>query len=248
MNHFLRGVARATAEAFHLPGPVLEVGSFQVAGQEAIADLRPLFPGKGYLGIDSRPGPGVDQVADVETLPQADASVGTVLAMNTFEHVPRFWRGFAEIERVLRPDGVLLVSCPFYFHIHHHPGDYWRFTPEALDLLLDNYPLRILGWHGPRKRPLNVWAIAFGPVYPLPGSGQVDSYRHLQVHYAHERLRWWKKSLYLLGHWLCGRGPFAPYLDQEHWEIACRRPLSPSSANGLTSPGHMDTELTTMAR
>src|SRR5439155_8484425 len=97
MNHFLHGVARAVAETFDLPGPILEIGSYQVAGQEEIIDLRTLFAGKPYLGVDVRPGPGVDQVADVEALPQADASVGTVIALSTFEHVPHFWRGFDEV-------------------------------------------------------------------------------------------------------------------------------------------------------
>src|SRR2546426_285957 len=103
MNRFLNGVVRAVVETFDLPEPILEIGSFQVPGQEEIADLRGLFAGKSYLGIDVRAGPGVDQVADVESLPLADASVGSVIAMNTFEHVPRFWRGFDEIYRVLRP-------------------------------------------------------------------------------------------------------------------------------------------------
>src|SRR5215472_17239718 len=111
MNRFLNGVARAVAETFDLPGPILEVGSYQVPGQEEIANLRGLFPGKPYLGVDVRQGPGVDQVADVEALPHASGSVGTVIAMNTFEHVPRFWRGFEEIHRVLRPDGALFVAC-----------------------------------------------------------------------------------------------------------------------------------------
>src|SRR6516164_3811883 len=123
MNCFLHGVARALAETFVLPGPILEVGSYQV------------------------PGPGVDYVANVEDLPHADRSVGTVIAMNTFEHVPHFWRGFAEVRRVLRSDGAFLVCCPFYFHIHNHPSDYWRFTPSAFDLLLEDYPQRIIGWH-----------------------------------------------------------------------------------------------------
>ena len=136
MNHFLYGVARAVAESFDLPSPILEIGSYKVAGQEEIADLRPLFPGKDYVGIDTRPGPGVDQVADVEALSFAKSTFGTVIAMSTFEHVPRFWRGFEEIHRVLRPDGVLFVCCPFYFHIHAYPSDYWRFTPEAFEVLL----------------------------------------------------------------------------------------------------------------
>src|SRR5262249_36893368 len=152
---------------------ILEIGSFQVEGQEQISNLRPMFPEKNYVGVDVRPGPGVDCVADVESLPQPDASVGTVIAMNTFEHVPRFWRGFEEIHRVLRADGALLLSCPFYFRIHKHPADYWRFTPEAVDLLLERFPTRIIGWHGAKKRPANVWAVAFAEQWPAISAQQL---------------------------------------------------------------------------
>src|SRR5947209_376728 len=117
MNRLLNGVARALTETFDLPGPVLEIGSYQVEGQGDIADLRSLFPGKQYTGLDMRAGPGVDLVADAQHLPHADASLGTVVAMSALEHVPRFWRVLDEVRRVLRPDGALLLACPFYFHI-----------------------------------------------------------------------------------------------------------------------------------
>src|SRR5260221_621653 len=97
MNHFIHGVARAIAETFALPEPILEIGSYQVAGQESIANLRSLFCEKRYEGVDMRPGPGVDCVANVEQLPHWSASVGTLLAMNTFEHVKCFWRGLDEV-------------------------------------------------------------------------------------------------------------------------------------------------------
>jgi SAM-dependent methyltransferase len=222
MNRFLNGVARAVAETFDLPGPVLEIGSRQVPGQERLADLRSLFPGKEYLGLDVCPGPGVDCVADVEALPQPDHSVGTVLALSTFEHVPHFWKGFEEIYRVLRPDGAVLVSCPFYFYIHPYPSDYWRFTPQALDLLLHRYPNKILGWHGPPRRPANVWALAFREGRPAITRPEFDRYRTLLGRYARQPLRWSKRLRYRLGRWLCGRRPFAPYLDQERWETECR--------------------------
>src|SRR5215471_18498684 len=76
MNRFLHGVARAVAETFDLPEPIVEIGSYQVPGQEQIAELRGLFPGKEYIGIDVRPGPGVDLVEDVQALTLPDASVG----------------------------------------------------------------------------------------------------------------------------------------------------------------------------
>jgi SAM-dependent methyltransferase len=219
---FLSGLARAVAETFDLPGPVLEIGSYQVAGQEDLADLRSLFPGKPYVGVDVRPGPGVDCVADVEALPQADASVGTVLAMSTFEHVPRFWRGFDEVRRVLRPDGALLVSCPFCFHVHSYPSDYWRFTPEALRLLLADYPSKILGWHGPARRPANVWAVAFREGRPPITPAQFECYRARLNRYARQPLGWGRRLRYRLASLVAGRRPFAPWFDRERWESECR--------------------------
>lgn len=223
MNRFLRGVARALVESFELTGPVLEVGSYQVAGQEDLIDLRGLFPGRPYTGVDFRPGPGVDLVANVENLPLPSNSVGTVLAFSVFEHVQRFWRGFDEVYRVLRPDGVLLVSTPFYFHVHAYPHDYWRFTPEAFDTLLEKYPTRVLGWHGPERRPLNVWAAAFREEAKPPTSGQIEKYMKLLGDYAREPLGWGRRLRYGLGRVLCGRRPFAPHLDREKWVTEVRR-------------------------
>ena len=223
MTHFLRGVARAMIESFDLPDPILEVGSYHVAGQADLINLRGLFPGRRYTGIDFRPGPGVDMVANVEKLPFPSGSVGTVLAFSVFEHVKRFWQGFEEVHRVLRPDGVFLVCTPFYFHVHSYPHDYWRFTPEAFDTLLETYPTRILGWHGPDRRPLNVWAAAFREEAKTPTEEQVAKYRRLMGEYAKEPMSLSQRFRYRLGRLLCGRRPFAPHLDRDKWEMEVRR-------------------------
>lgn len=219
---FLHSVARAVAETFDLPEPVLEIGSFQVPGQESIGDLRPLFPGKSYVGLDARPGPGVDCVGDVEDLPQVSESVGTVIAMSTFEHVRHFWRGFDEIGRVLRPDGALIVSCPFYFRVHNYPSDYWRFTPQGLEVLLEEYPSRILGWHGPTRRPTNVWAVAFREDHAPVTAREFNRYRALLDRYTRRPPRPVRTLRYRLGRALFGRRPFEPYLEQDCWQTECQ--------------------------
>jgi SAM-dependent methyltransferase len=223
MNRFLRGMARAVVESFELPNPILEIGSYKVGGQEELIDLRGLFPGRPYTGVDFRAGPGVDLVANVEDLPLPGASVGTVIAFSVFEHVKRFWKGFEEVRRVLRPDGVFLVCCPFYFHVHAYPNDYWRFTPEAFESLLEAYPTRVLGWHGPERRPLNVWAAAFREAARVPTSAEYDTYRTKLGLYAKEPLGWGRRFRFGLGRVLCGRRPFAPHLDREKWKTEVRR-------------------------
>jgi SAM-dependent methyltransferase len=223
MNRFLRGVARAMIESFDLPEPILEIGSYQVSGQEDLIDLRSLFPNRDYTGVDFRAGPGVDLVANVESLPLPTGSVGTVLAFSVFEHVTRFWKGFEEVHRVLKPNGVLLVCTPFYFHVHGYPNDYWRFTAEALDSLLTPYPTRVLGWHGPNRRPINVWAAAFREQAIAPSEDQVDAYHNRLEQYARQPLDWNRRLRFGLGRLLCGRRPFAPHLDREKWGSEVRR-------------------------
>src|SRR5437870_9936609 len=195
MNHFIHGVTRALVETFELPEPIVEIGSYQVAGQERLANLRALFPGREYLGIDMRPGPGVDRVANVEQLPLLSGSVGTVLALNTFEHVKCFWRGLDEVHRVLRPDGVVILSTPFHFRIHEFPHDYWRFTPTAYEALLERYPSKIIGWHGARHRPANVWAVAFREGCPAIRPEQYAKYRTLMTEFACEPETTWTRRL-----------------------------------------------------
>ena len=226
MNLFLRGMMQAVAESFPLPEPILEIGSYQVEGQADILDLRSMFPGKDYVGTDFRAGPGVDLVADVEKLSLPDASVGTVIALSTFEHVEQFWLGFKEVERVLRPDGVFVVASPFYFHVHAYPNDYWRFTPEALKSLLKGYPTKIVGSHGPDRRMANVWSIAFKDRAAQPTNPQLEAYKVNMAKYAREPLPWARRLKYQLGRVLCGRRPFAVYLDRERWSIEVERTVT----------------------
>ena len=154
-----------------------------------------------------------------------------MIALNTFEHVSCFWRGLDEVHRVLRPDGALILSTPFYFRIHEFPHDYWRFTPAAYEALLERYPSKIIGWHGARNRPANVWAIAFREGAPAISSTQYARYRQLMTAYAREpETSWTRRLRYRLAGLLCGRGPFAGYLERNRWESICSNAAAPLAA------------------
>jgi SAM-dependent methyltransferase len=132
----IKDFARIVAETLPLPEPIYEFGSLQVAGQEGFADLRPLFPGKAYVGCDMREGLGVDRVLDLHAIDLPEASVGSVLCFDTLEHVEEPRRAVEELHRILAPGGILAMSSVMDFHIHDHPHDYWRFTPDAFRSLL----------------------------------------------------------------------------------------------------------------
>lgn len=224
MTPFLRGMVEATISTFRLPTPIVEIGSYHVAGQEEIIDLRRLFPNQPYVGVDMRPGPGVDRVENVERMTMPSRSTGTVMALSTLEHVRRFWLGVAELKRIIRPDGVIILSTPFHFRIHNHPSDYWRFTPEALDSLLDDqFPQRILGQQGPDKRPSNTWAIAFGPDYPTISVTQIEQYQESLKRLAYTPEKMGQSWRYRLGSLICGKRPFEEHLERDHFTLEVRR-------------------------
>jgi SAM-dependent methyltransferase len=142
---------RAVARTLDVPEPIVEIGALQVEGQPYPADLRPLFAGKAYIGCDLRAGPGVDRVEDVHRLSFEEGAVGTVLMLETAEHVENPLGATAEIFRVLAPGGVVVLSSCMDFPVHEHPADYWRFTPQGFDLLLRRFsPRRVYAQGNPR--------------------------------------------------------------------------------------------------
>ncbi len=138
MNGIVLRWIEETTSRLELEGPVVEFGSMQVEGQEGYADIRRFFGGMEFIGCDIRPGPGGDRVDDMERSDRPDASAGTVVCLETLEHVKHPWLALAEAFRVLKPGGALLLSVPFRHPVHDHPYDYWRMTPEALAALLED--------------------------------------------------------------------------------------------------------------
>jgi len=149
-------------------GPVYEFGSFQVPGQESIADMRPFFPDTEYIGADARPGPGVDQIIDVQATGLPDGAAGIVLCLDTLEHVRNPIAACHEMARITRPGGWALMTTVFAFQIHDYPADYWRFTPECMSMLMAWYGTSAIGMRGPANMPHTVFGLGIQvPDYDL---------------------------------------------------------------------------------
>lgn len=161
MRDHNKAFCQLIAETFDCPGPVIEFGSYQVEGQLDYADLRTVFAGKPYVGCDMRPGPGVDRVEDVSAISLEDGSAGTVLCIETFEHVFEVRRAFDEVYRILKPGGLFIITSPLNFRIHGYPDDYWRMTPSCLRRMMAPYAGRVTGYQGYHKFPHSVMGLGF---------------------------------------------------------------------------------------
>jgi SAM-dependent methyltransferase len=92
-----------------------------------------------HFVLDVAPAYSVDVVGDARSMPLADASMDVVLITQVLEHVPEPIAVIAEIRRVLKPGGTLLLSVPSIFPQHGSPGDYWRYMPQGLEWILRDF-------------------------------------------------------------------------------------------------------------
>ncbi len=148
MRKPVRDFVELAARTLPLAGPVYEFGSLQVQGNPELEDLRPLFSELEFVGCDMRNGPGVDKVLDLHAIELADASVSTVVTMDTLEHVEYPRQAINEIVRVLKSNGILIISSVMKFPIHGYPNDFWRFTPEGFRSLLKPFAKSFVGSYG----------------------------------------------------------------------------------------------------
>jgi len=120
-----------------LSGTVADVG----CGAQPFRDLLPA--GTRYIGVDiAAAGEAFGyhtpdtRYYQGDTLPLADGEADHLLCTETLEHVLVPATLLAELARVLRPDGRLVLTVPFAARWHFVPHDYWRYTPSGLTHLL----------------------------------------------------------------------------------------------------------------
>jgi SAM-dependent methyltransferase len=122
---------RASLEAFLMrhatDGFALEVGGEDVTYSR-------WFPN--HVVINVTRNPLVHIQADVHRLPFREGIFDLVLCTEVLEHLHTPELALAEMQRVLKPGGKLLLTTPFAYAIHYAPTDYWRYTRHGLERLL----------------------------------------------------------------------------------------------------------------
>lgn len=108
--------------------------------------LRPYessFPQGVYVGVDIEVSgrnaelKAPDHYYDGRTLPFPDGSFEGVICTQVLEHVPDPGLLLAEMNRVLKPGGKLIMSLPFAWQEHEIPYDFFRYTRFGIKSLLN---------------------------------------------------------------------------------------------------------------
>lgn len=118
-----------------LGGRVLQIGSRTPRGEEAVPPGHLLC--KPVIGLDIHPGYNVNLVGDAHVLSRfvRERSLDGVLSASVLEHLQAPWLVAAEINRVLKPGGVVYHQVPGAWPAHAQPNDFWRFSAEGLRVL-----------------------------------------------------------------------------------------------------------------
>lgn len=136
MQELVRGIADSTRYA---RGRLLDVGCGNRPYMSLFTEVQE------YIGVDVNYETGNPQAsAMAHALPFASASFDTVLSTQTLEHVEVPHCAVAEMARVLKPNGYLILTAPQTWRLHEKPYDFYRYTRFGLQYLFEQHDLEVV--------------------------------------------------------------------------------------------------------
>jgi SAM-dependent methyltransferase len=114
-QRFWEHTAKKYPGYFHGPNRILEVGSKNENGS-----VRDYFSGyTAYLGVDWRPGPGVDVVVEAKNMAFSEP-FDTVISASMLEHDKEPELSIPAMVEAMRPSGILLLSWGSALNAPHY--------------------------------------------------------------------------------------------------------------------------------
>ena len=120
----------------HPTARVLEIGARARSG----ISRRNLFPAEcNYTGFDILPGENVTAVGDAHALSRMfpPDSFDFAFSVSVWEHLAMPWLVSLELNKVLKPGGLAMITTHQTWPVHEEPWDYFRFSDYAWDALFN---------------------------------------------------------------------------------------------------------------
>ncbi|GGE44342.1 methyltransferase family protein [Pedobacter psychrotolerans] len=122
-------------------GSLLDIGCGNKPYQDKLADKI-----VNYIGVDiiQSSENKVDYLCPANEIPLANNLFDTIISTQTIEHVEDHQGLVNEAYRLLKPDGVFILSGPLYWPLHEEPYDFFRFTKHGFRYILEKAGFEIL--------------------------------------------------------------------------------------------------------
>lgn len=125
----------------YLKGKLIDIGCGHMplkselehkVGKYDTLDIEPRTDGVKFIG----------SVLDMHMI--ENSSYDSVISLAVLEHVPDPFRAVSEINRILKLDGIFMLSVPHISRLHELPHDYFRYTEFGIRELLEKRGFKIL--------------------------------------------------------------------------------------------------------
>lgn len=96
------------------------------------------------LDIEERAN-GVKFIGSAENMDMIESETyDTAACFEVLEHVPDPFQAVNEIKRILKKDGIAIISVPHLSRLHEEPHDYYRYTHYGMKYILESKGFEIL--------------------------------------------------------------------------------------------------------
>lgn len=125
----------------YVSGRLIDLGCGSMPYKSLIADRV-----NAYDSLDAYPHSSeLTYVGDIQNMSMIAAETyDSAICLEVLEHVPDPFRAAAEILRILKPGGILVLSVPHLSRLHGEPHDYYRFTRYGVRRLLEKSGFTVL--------------------------------------------------------------------------------------------------------
>lgn len=117
------------------------------------------------IRVDSNANANADLYCDITHLPLDSNSYDCIVIDQVLEHTEFPIKVLKEAKRLLRKNGIVLIATPYLIQIHKMPIDYWRFSKEALQFLLNELSFSSIetgSWGGKMLTVLHLYTYFHG--------------------------------------------------------------------------------------
>ncbi len=111
--------------------------------------------------------------ADIKKLPFDENTFDSVILTQVLEHIDEPFKALDEIKRVIKKDGILVLSVPFIYQAHATPYDFFRFSEFGLKKLCKDYNFEILEFHRQGYIGTTIFSIINGFIWELSSKNKL---------------------------------------------------------------------------
>lgn len=138
--------------------------------------------------------PYLDYEIDLNSeIPLESNSFDTILITDVLEHIEKPALLISEMARLLKPNGKIILTVPFFYWLHEQPYDYFRYTEFALKIFCQQNNLTILSLEPYGGAPEIILDIIAKHIYLLKSFSGLAYKIHLALSKMFIQSRWGKK-------------------------------------------------------